>query len=256
MCIHALLIPTTGITFFLVGPGVHWAVQTRSHSNIFLQPPVHLLSASPLLPYSRVFLSTCLSLSSTSYSPSLLLSCYHQTSVQTVRTPCWFPPKSFHIFSSSLSHLIPARLFVIFSHTASSTMARINLFSGTFFTLHCHFNFLAFPFGLIGYIPSSAPSAPVLHIVLEHTNNSIFLAAVICTAAVSGCFTNFAFPSHTSPAYSSFGAIPFTKRKSSNTTIKIKVRSVRTASVLPGGRGACRNYLESAWDRFCTKSTP
>ena len=39
----------------------------------------------------------------------------------------------------------------------------------------------------------------MLLVVLEHP--SIFFAAVICT--VSSCFTNFAFPSNTSPAYSS-----------------------------------------------------
>ena len=46
---------------------------------------------------------------------------------------------------------------------------------------------------LSGYIPSSALNTVFL-VVLEH--RSTFLATVICTA--SSCFTNFAFPSHTS----------------------------------------------------------
>ena len=56
-------------------------------------------------------------------------------------TSSWSPPKSFHIFSTTLSHLIPAHPYVIFSHTALSTMAG-NFFSGISFTLYCHFNFL------------------------------------------------------------------------------------------------------------------
>ena len=104
------------------------------------------------------------------------------------------------IFSNTLSHLSP---FVIFSYTALSTMAG-NLFSGIFFTLYCHFNFLASLFVLSGYIPRFALNTVVL-VVLEHP--SIFLAVVICT--VSSCIANFAFPSHTSPACSNFGAITF-----------------------------------------------
>ena len=34
----------------------------------------------------------------------------------------WSPPKSFHIFSITLSHLIPARPFVIFSYAVLSTI--------------------------------------------------------------------------------------------------------------------------------------
>ena len=59
---------------------------------------------------------------------------------------------------------------------------------------------------LSGYIPSSAINSAlntVLLVVLEHP--SIFLASAICTA--SSCLTNFAFPSHISPAYSNFGTI-------------------------------------------------
>ena len=156
---------------------VHWAVQTRFHSNIFPQLPVYLLSASPLSPYFLALSSLFLLLF------ILLLSCTRQTYLQTVpmgengkraswnkmgqrsrenmegfrgrprgRSPpksfhifsttlSWSPPKSFHIFSTTLSHHIPARPFVMFSHTVLSTMAG-NLFSGIFFTLYRHFNFL------------------------------------------------------------------------------------------------------------------
>ena len=102
-----------------------------------------------------------------------------------------------------LSQLIPARPPAAFSHTALSTMAG-NFFFGTFLTLQCYFNFLVTLFVLSGYTPSSALNT-VLLVILEHL--VIFVAAVICT--VSACFTNFAFPSHTSPAYSSFGTITF-----------------------------------------------
>ena len=100
-----------------------------------------------------------------------------------------------------------------------------NLFSGILFTLYCRFNFLASLFVLSGYIPSSALTT-VLLVVLQHP--SIFLAAVICT--VFSCFTNFAFPSHASPAYSNFDTITFIK-----THLLILVsrfESVRTASIL------------------------
>ena len=60
-----------------------------------------------------------------------------------------------------------------------------NLFSGIFFTLYCHFNFLTSLVVSSGYIPSSARNT-VLLVVLEHPGN--FLAAGVCT--VSRCFTD------------------------------------------------------------------
>ena len=60
-------------------------------------------------------------------------------------------------------------------------------------------------FVLSGYIPSSAPSTLLLA-VLEHLG-VFFLSAVIC--AVSNWIANFAFPSYTFPAYSSFGTVKF-----------------------------------------------
>ena len=101
-----------------------------------------------------------------------------------------------------------------------------NLFSGIFPTSYCHFNFLTSPFVSSGYTPSSALITVSL-VVLEHP--SIFLAHV--TRAVSSCFTNFAFPSHTPPAYSSFGTV---------TVIEIHIliqvsrcESARIESILP-----------------------
>ena len=66
----------------------------------------------------------------------LLLSCASQTS-RTDMVSSRFPPLYHHTFSSTLSHLIPARLFVTFSHTALSTIMVGNLFFGFFpyFTL-------------------------------------------------------------------------------------------------------------------------
>ena len=61
----------------------------------------------------------------------------------------WFPPISFHIFSTMLSRLIPASPFVAFSHTALSAMAA-NLFFGMFLALYCHFDFLTSLFVLSG----------------------------------------------------------------------------------------------------------
>ena len=45
----------------------------------------------------------------------LLLSCTRQTSLID-GTSSWSPPESFHVFWTTLSHLIPARTFVVFSH--------------------------------------------------------------------------------------------------------------------------------------------
>ena len=65
----------------------------------------------------HLFLSVCLSLSSIIYFTSVL----YPPNFSIDNT--WSPPKSFHIMSTTLSHLIPARPFVIFFHTALSTMA-------------------------------------------------------------------------------------------------------------------------------------
>ena len=110
--------------------------------------------------------------------------------------------KSFHIFSAMYFHLIPARPFVIFSHTALSAM-------NGWQPLFWHILSFVSPFQLTsllifgGCITSSAINT-VLLVVLDP---SVCLAAVICT--VPSCFTNFAFLSQASPAYSSFGTITF-----------------------------------------------
>ena len=53
-----------------------------------------------------------------------------------------------------------------------------NLFSGIFFALFCHCNFLTSLVVLGGYISSSALNT-VFFVVLEHPN--VFSTAVICT---------------------------------------------------------------------------
>ena len=100
-----------------------------------------------------------------------------------------------------------------------------NLFSGIFFTSYCHFNFFTSLFVLSGYRPSSA--LDIVLLVLEHP--SIFLAAAICT--VSSCFTNFAFPSYTTPAYPHFGTIILMKVHIS--ILVSRCESVEIASILP-----------------------
>ena len=48
-----VLLPTSGVSIssFWYVQVVHWAVQIRLHSNIFLQPPAFFLSVRPLTPY-------------------------------------------------------------------------------------------------------------------------------------------------------------------------------------------------------------
>ena len=86
--------------------------------------------------------------------------------------------------------------------------------------------FLTSLFVLSGYMPSSTLNT-VLLVALEHP--SIFLAALICT--VSSCFTNFAFPFYTSPAYTNFGTIILTTMHI--LILVSRCESVRMASILP-----------------------
>ena len=88
------------------------------------------------------------------------------------------------IFQLALSLFLP-------SSAALSTMAG-NFVFGVFLTSYWHSNSRLYQFHVSGYIPSSAIST-VLLVVLEHP--STLLAAAMCT--VSGCRTNFAFPSRT-----------------------------------------------------------
>ena len=104
-------------------------------------------------------------------------------------------------------------------------MAGNLFFSGILSTLYCRFNFLACLFVLCGYIPSSALDT-VLLVVLEHP--SMCLAAVTCT--VSSCFTNFAFPSHSSPAYSNLGT---------TTLIRIHILILVSSAGLLGSHPSC-----------------
>ena len=153
----------------------------------------------------------------------LLLSCTRQTFLRTLpllglpnpsifldyvipsypsSTFCCFLPYSPISYGWRLLFLAYSSLYI-----AISTFSRFYLFSS-------------------GYIPTSSLNT-VLLVVLEHP--SIFLAAVICT--VFQLFSNFAFPSHTSPAYSSFGTITFIKIHI--LILLSRCESVRIASTLP-----------------------
>ena len=96
--------------------------------HIFSTMLSHLIPARPFVIFSYAALSTMagsLSIFSTLYFTSVL----YPPNFSIDRTSSWSPSKYFHIFSTMLSHLIPARSFVIFSYAALSTMAG-NLFSG------------------------------------------------------------------------------------------------------------------------------
>ena len=82
-----------------------------------------------------------------------------------------------------------------------------NLFFGMFLTLYS--GVLIFQRSHVSicfkWVHSHSALNAILLVVLEHP--STFLAAIIC--AVSSCFTNFAFPAHTSPAYSRLDTTTF-----------------------------------------------
>ena len=140
ICSHVLLLPTTGVSniFYLVGPGPPHEIAVSAFSRSPLgRADTFSFQYIPSNPYIcecfssfTLFLSACLCLSSILFFTSILRPpnfCVDSTSSSP-------PPISFHIFSTTLSHLIRARPYVLFSRTASSTMAG-NLFSGIFFTL-------------------------------------------------------------------------------------------------------------------------
>ena len=124
------LLPATGIPgtsfFFLAGPGhLHEsAVQALSRSplgrantfSLLFLPSTPLISVK-LFPDSILFRSASLSLLCILSSTSPLQFPNFPADI----APSWFPPISFRTFSTTLSHLIPARPFVTFSHTALST---------------------------------------------------------------------------------------------------------------------------------------
>ena len=170
------------------------------HPYSFAEFPVYLSSVFPIsrrffwlaFPF---FLAFLVRLSCTSES-------YLRTSV-LLGSPL-YPSILFRLrYATSHLILIPARPFATFSHTAlpPTRCGWQPLFWHV--TLYCHFpTFSCLCFVLSGYVPSSAFNT-VLVVVLWHLG--ILFAAVVCT--VSSCFTKFTFPSHTSPAYPSFGTI-------------------------------------------------
>ena len=132
--------------FFLAGPGLPYEITVSAFSrsplgrvNTFLFLSLlltHHISSSVLPP------SPCLLALAFPFFLSflLLLFCTPQTCLWTVLL-LGPRPLSFHAFSTTLSHLIPARPFVIFSHTVLSAMAD-NLCSGMFLTLFERSEFL------------------------------------------------------------------------------------------------------------------
>ena len=108
----------------------------------------------------------------------------------------------------------------------------------------------------------------VLLVLLEYPQGTS-LAAVICT--VSCCFTNFAFPSLTSPAYSSFGTFTFFIRLHLLILVS-RCDSVRIAPVLPkcalpfpSAFGMCASQEQAFeistpryvyWSAICNSSSP
>ena len=136
---------------------LYWAVQIRFHSYRVLTPRISLKCSSCSFFLSAVFsLLFILHFATVLYLPKF--------SMDSITS--WLPLISFQKYSTTLSHLIPARPFVTFSRTALSATAG-NLYFSVFLTSYRHFNFLTSLFVLSGYIPSSAPKN-VLLVVLEH----------------------------------------------------------------------------------------
>ena len=129
-----VLLPTNGIriSFFSpVGPGplheiavsafcvAHWAVQKQFPSTMPPQPPAPStprtpLSASPLqlIPYEHLTFPSF-------NCPFLFLQVLYPPNFSIGSTSSWSPPISSHIFLDDvIPSLVPARPFVIFSHTA------------------------------------------------------------------------------------------------------------------------------------------
>ena len=67
----------------------------------------------------------------------------------------WFPPKSFHIFSTTISHLIPLFQVALFllSPIQFYQLWLATSFFGMSLTLHCQFKFLISPVVLSGTLP-------------------------------------------------------------------------------------------------------
>lgn len=106
--------------------------------------------------------------------------------------------------STAFSHFIPALNLVVCSHISPSARAG-NVFSRICLTFYINFNFLDAFFVIYGYIHSSAPST-ILFAALDEIPWCLFS---FCHLHSSGCFTNSASPSHTSPMYCRAGTTTF-----------------------------------------------
>ena len=138
--------------FFLAGPGPLHEIVVSAFSRsrlgrantfqflfLLLTPRKSLKCFSSFI----LFFSASLSLNSILYFTSVL----YPANFSMDSISSWFPPISFHTFSTTLSHPIPARPSVTFSHTARPPMAG-SLFSGMFLTLYRHFSVRGAIFGI------------------------------------------------------------------------------------------------------------
>ena len=176
-------------------PVVHRAVQIRFNSYLFPYPPyTYKCSSSFTFVLSASLDIICiLPFTSALYPPNF--------SMDSISSR--LPPICLHTLSTTLFHRIPARPFVTFSQTYQLWLATSFLECSSLYIAIS--TFLRVDLFLSGHIPSSALNTLLL-VVLEHPG--AFLAAITCI--VSSCFTNIAFPSHTS-AYYNFGTITFTR---------------------------------------------
>ena len=129
--------------FFLVGPGPLHEIAVSAFSRspfgratafsfkcIFPEPPYISLACFSSF---TLFLSANISLAF-----FFFYFCLYPPNFSIDSISSWSPRNSFHVFSTTLSHLIPARPFVFFSHIALSGMA-------------CN-SFLAYSFILLGQL--------------------------------------------------------------------------------------------------------
>ena len=171
-------------------------MQIRFHSNIFPQPSVCLYALSPLSSYflALALLFFLLFL--------FLLSCTRQTHVYTV--PLLGRPLYPSMFSRLRYHILfqLALPFVIFSHTVLSTMAG-NLMAYRYYSLYADISTFSrlYLFQVGTFL--------VLLLIRHYSSYLSILVSfkLLSSALFPVVFTNSAFPSHTSPAYSNFGAI-------------------------------------------------
>ena len=171
--------------FFLAGPGSLHKIAVSAFSRsplgrantfsflfLLLTPRKSLKCSSSFTLFLRVrslSLVSVLSFPSVLYSPN-----FSMNSISS-----WFPPISFHTFSTTLSHLIPALALL-----SRWSIQPYLLSLATFFAACCLLYVAISTFSRLllvssGYIPSPALNT-VLPVVLEHPNTFLAAANVYC----------------------------------------------------------------------------